>query len=697
MDVLNIDFTKNINCCENDANQVHNTVSPFGSCVMADSGFTSPLMKLGVSEQRDRTLEITGMDVDQLGRQENQNVSGQDLSQDEGNDLSSEKLITFKDHKQGEIKQNNVQLGNLDAKISARAQVTKMPDKNNTEKEGTAELDDESSSESSDENSRKSNESVAKKVKSKTTNKACESTNSSQETNSKEKAQTNESSQKLTIKRKNASLTTTSVRTNLCATTDNSDSSDDSTASERMDVDGKHDNRKVLSSRSKTAISVKNMNKNIEVDSKSTAKPQHQESESSHNSSESENVTVDSRNKVQKISTKGIVPKKLDSGKVDFTDVFAKKRNHSDKNKSMADSSVRKDRNEDRENSTKSVSEQIYKPTIEDKAGKTTKKATTEKGERVDNSERSSSDDSSSDSDENEATRKTKQTNQRDSSKQNANKSTTYINVKDMTIPKDTTKQTNAIKLSKDVKSDSSSSSDSSWSSSEDEDKPAKTKGSNNENATGKRSNKKESQTDAVDDDKGESSRSGNPATPATKLSSTNENNVTKGKAKGKDAVMNNGKENETNLDPASPAKSVRSKKGKEMSSKSNQATKGTAGNKISSKSKSNDTEAQEKSDDESSVSTLKAPFTQLPAKGKPKVHAGDEDHAGNEKVKDKEMVNDGKKKVQNNAADKKTDHGKIPHYLMCCVITIFTPVRFVENENAEKVMNFWAKANQEH
>jgi hypothetical protein len=662
-------------------------------------------------------------------------------------------------------------------------------------KEKTVASDSESSSDSSSESSWKSNECTNKaheiikiaseQNKSSQNNdnlesfgaarKAKETEKASEATKSTESAQNKGGAPKLNIKRKNGSF---NMRAKLFqenniqgAAGQESDSSDDSTDNEEMDVHKKHENKDTklaLSSKKRAKVSGEKNDENMEVGAenvreenselvsktgqdKSAANKGNKESESSDSSLENDDMVVDEGggrgNNKEKAKATGVESKEIENGKDASAKVSAKKGKkigektmivdeHGDCNKIREDTGKKTDDGKNRketkasetstptksrgnaipkivfindkdmqesssdnesavgthEGKTKKVKGELSACNKKDHTGKEsmkseskgdtktldTKSGTTKKDQSRKDESSSDSSGSSSDSDEREPSKKPKNNNE----KKNDNASKNRIKVMDITM-KDTAKETenvketnvgkkgeNDVKKAKpDEESDLASVSDSSWSSSDDEDMEVKTtnvKTLKNKNETATRAVKDESLTAVVDGAKSKS-KNDNPTTPAPKCASKGgvEDNTTKVKGKRKDAVKNDDKDKQTNLDAApSPAKSVRHKKSKENSNKNTFASpaKSIARSKKGglSKTKANeakDTEVDAKS--ESSVSTLKAPYTQLPAKDKAKGHSesgGSDDDAVK---KGEEILKVGKKKGKHNSTDKKTGHGK--------------------------------------
>ncbi|CAB4019660.1 Hypothetical predicted protein [Paramuricea clavata] len=839
-EVLNIDLTKHGNCGSI-------AVSPLGSGIMPDSGFTSPIVKPRTFRGSDGPLERKGMDGDGVERQKR---SDENFSQDEGNELLSE-IFSLQDHKndmqvrgQGKKLVGNLRTNTTDSekeressleveqarKTFGKTQKTKTAGKNFQEtttsprneimdkspnepdslvgqektvknsfddnqgkkevyksKKKTVASDSESSSDSSSESSWKSNEctnkaheikNASQQNKSSQNNdnvesfgaarKAKETEKASEVTKSTGSAQNKGGTQKLNIKRKNGSF---NMRAKLFqenniqgAAGHESDSSDDSTDNEEMDVDKKHGNKNIklaLSSRKRAKVSGEKNDENMEVDAenvtkenselvsktgkvKSAANTGNKESESSDSS-----LVVDEGggggSSKEKAKTTGVESKEIENGKDASAKVSAKKgkkigektmiadeqddcnkitgkktddsKNRKGKETKASETSTPtkssgnaipkimfindKDMQESssddesavgtQEGKTKKVKGEMSASNKKDHTGKEsmkneskgdtkkldTKSGTAKKDQSRKDESSSDSSGSSSDSDEREPSKKPKNNNE----KKNDNAFKNRIKVMDITM-KDTAKETenvketnvgkkdenNDVKKAKpDEESDLTSVSDSSWSSSDDEDKEVKTtnvKTLKNKNETATRAVKDESPTDVVDGVKSKS-KNDNPTTPAPKSISKGgvEDNTTKVKGKRKDAVKNDDKDKQTNLDAApSPAKSVRHKKSKENSNKNTFASpaKSIARSKKGGLSKTNadeakDTEVDAKS--ESSVSTLKAPYTQLPAKDKAKGHSesgGSDDDAVK---KGKEILKVGKKKGKHNSTDKKTGH----------------------------------------
>ena len=825
---------------------------------MADSGFTSPIVKQRTFRGSDGPLEQKGMDRDGVERQKR---TDENFSQDEGNELLSE-IFSLQDHKndmqvrgQGKKPVGNLRTNTTDSekemesslevdqarKTFGKTQKTKTAGKNFLEttnaprneimdksqnepdslvgqekivknsvddsqgkkevyksKEKTVASDSESSSDSSSESSWKSNECTNKaheiikiaseQNKSSQNNdnlesfgaarKAKETEKVSEATKSAESAQNKGGAQKLNIKRKNGSF---NMRAKLFqenniqgAAGHESDSSDDSTDNEEMDVHKKHENKDTklaLSSKKRAKVSGEKNDENMEVGAenvreenselvsktgqdKSAANKGNKESESSDSSLENDDMVVDEGggrgNNKEKAKATGVESKEIENGKDASAKVSAKKGKKIGENTMIADeqgdcNKIREDTgkktddgknrkgketkasetstptksrgnaipkivfinekdmqesssdNESavgtQEGKTKKVKDELSENNKKDHTGKEnmkseskgdtkkldTKSGTTKKDLSRKDESSSDSSGSGSDSDDREPSKKPRNNNE----KKNDNASKNRIKVMDITM-KDTAKETenvketnvgkkgendDVVKAKPDEESDLASVSDSSWSSSDDEDMEVKTtnvKTLKNKNETATRAVKDESLTAVVDGAKSKS-KNDNPTTPAPKSASKGgvEDNTTKVKGKRKDAVKNNDKDKQTNLDAApSPAKSVRHKKSKENSNKNTFASpaKSIARSKKGglSKTKANeakDTEVDAKS--ESSVSTLKAPYTQLPAKDKAKGHSesgGSDDDAVK---KGEEILKVGKKKGKHNSTDKKTGHGK--------------------------------------
>ena len=684
-ELSSIDVTRCSHCC---ANTINNVSSSFGMRVLPDSGFTSPVEKLQTSREGDGPDEHIGVNKDKVEHMVNRGDGN--LSQDEGNDVLSE-IFSMKDDN-GNLskpKPDNQVLRNSNVDVDD-ALGGKEADKSQNLKETSK---DESGSESADESaslvSHESSDKKAKDVKKDASqNLASQNNNSFESNESVHKANENGKASQQT---KSADISQTQAKTKNAskavqensipgAARHESDTDESSTGIETIDPDDKHEGKKkkiALPVKKHAEVSGKQMkplsgeNMNVTAAKKgsrdSRAKAGNSESESSDSSSESEVMEVDNVGNTENnivMVTSGSAAESKDVRKNNFVNnknisIADKQDEHNDTDKKTKDGTT-----------NKTVKDKV-KNRPEDETKKLDVKSKSEKtrNESVDDEDGGTSDSSSSSSDTDSDDGKTFKKPKNDTKKDDISKNRIKIIDARMTKETESVKETrgskkgekNVVKANSDNESDSFSISESSWSSSDDDVKNIKTV--INESID-------KSETKVVN---GKSSQTKLPA---------------KNSSKGRVEDKSGDKHKQTDLDP--PVKSAGEDKRKKQSSPARSIARSVARSKKNAsklkvtskkveKAKGKRTDGEDKSDDETSVSTLKQPLTQLPkqSKVKGKGDAGQSDSGETRSddedtvTKDREIAKDGKKKRKGDAAG----HGEfllLDYHIVSCVLRAF-------------------------
>ena len=673
---------------------MNNVSSSFGMRVLPDSGFTSPVEKLQTSREGDGSDEHIGVNKDKVEHMVNRGDGN--LSQDEGNDVLSE-IFSMKDDN-GNLskpKPDNQVLrnSNVDVDDALRG---KEADKSQNLKEISK---DESGSESADESaslvSHESSDKKAKDVKKDASqNLASQNNNSFESNESVHKANENGKAFQQT---KSADISQTQAKTKNAskavqensipgAARHKSDTDESSTGSETIDPDDKHEGKKkkiALPVKKHAEVSGKQMkplngeNMNVTAAKKgsrdSIAKAGNSESESSDSSSESEVMEVDNVGNTENnivMVTSGSAAESKDVQKNNFVN---------NKNISSAD---KQDEHKDTGKKTKDgTTNKTVKDKVKNRAEDETKKLDVKsksvktRNESVDDEDGGTSDSSSSSSDTDLDDGKTFKKPKNDTKKDDISKSGIKIIDARMTKETESVKETrgskkgekNVLKANSDNESDSFSISESSWSSSDDDVKNVKTV---------KNESIDKSETNVVNGKLSQKEKQ-------TKLPAKNN-------SKGRVEDKSSDKHKQTDLDP--PVKSAGEDKRKKQSSPARSITRSVARSKKNAssselkvtskkveKAKGKRTDGEDKSDDETSVSTLKQPLTQLPkqSKVKGKGDAGQSDSGESRSddedtvTKGREITKDGKKKGKGDAAG----HGEfllLDYHIVSCVLRAF-------------------------
>ena len=696
MEVLNIDVTNHGNCHTRTITQ-HNTMSPLGSGVIADSGFTSPVNKPGTSGEQE---EQVGMDVDGTDK----NKADENLSLGEGNELLSE-IFSIQDHKENTPKQNKIEMK------SPRKQHDECFRKNNNDsgkerdslsevvrgKVGTKKttrngtLNESQNKPGSVAEKVKNSVDKGKKVK-KSQDKTVASESESDSDSSNESSW--ESSDESTKKEQEAKKTV--QQKNSKTGRKESESNDSSSEGENMleDEQGDNANKKIPKTTGVESNELENemdglvkvsgkkqgnkLNEStlIAAEQRDVGKETSKKTNNSKNRKGNKTKASQGNKPLTQSSEMSTGPPKIDEKDLqesldgeNIIDTQKGKTNEEVKGKMSASKTKLHTGKDSMKNGSK---------------GDIKKLNTKSKMQKMKKESSDSSSSSSSDTDE-EETPKTPRSNvekrQEGSTKDTVQVSYKGMGVMDITM-KNTVKESENIKKTSDSKENEKNKvvqeklekksdffSDSSWSSTDDEDTRVKeTKILKNKSETARRPDKDESETDVVDGDKSKerSKKNEKQTTPAPKSNSKGEvkDNSTKVKAKRKNADKN---DKQTNLDAApSPAKSVSHKKRKEILNK----TAITSPARSVARSKKNgssrlkpDTTKVDKAKDteagsESSVSTVKAPFTQLPTKGKVKTKDDPESENNSGDDNDVKKGKDTKKKGKHNSTNNNIDHG---------------------------------------
>ena len=584
-------------------NAMNNASSSSGLFVLPDSGFTSPVDRpLLTSREEDRSQGNTGTHEDRAEDIVNR-VDG-NLSQDEGNEVLSE-IFSIKDHNYGNSskpKPDNQVLKNGNVNGALQGNVVEES-KNN---------------QSSDESSWASHKSSRKKAKD--TSKTAQQNKISQNSDT---FKLNESAQKATQSGKDLqqSKSTESPQTRAkkddatksASAAHDSDTDEDSTDSETVDPDDTHENKDKIvanvSGEQKKLFSDENMEITAKDSSvlkvekvESRAKAGNKERESNDSSSESEGMDVDNvdnsgKNIVVVTSGSATESKGLKNGgssnkvKISSADERAGNKNASKKTK---DNTRNKTVKSTMKNDAK---DKTNRSDAKSKPGKT-------RNQSVESEDGSSSDSSSSssetESDEGETSRKQKDDVKKTSESifKNNDVSKSGVKIADARMTTETgATGKDVVKEKPDSESESSSVTDSSWSSVDDQ-------GKNGKKVKDKSAEKSKSQS------KTEGKLSGEGKVEEKPTKTGNKNKQTELDRPEKSAG------DEKRRKELSPTKSVaRSVSRSKMSVSPRLKVKLKKLEKV----KGKDTKAETKSDDESSVSTLKPLFTPVPEKGKEK------------------------------------------------------------------------------
>ena len=685
-ELSSIDVTRCSHCCTNTMNNVSSSLA---MRVLPDSGFTSPVEKLQTSREGDGPDEHIEVNRDKVEHMVNRGDGN--LSQDEGNDVLSE-IFSMKDDN-GNLskpKPDNQVLRNSNVDVDD-ALGGKEADKSQNLKEISK---DESGSESADESaslvSHESSDKKAKDVKKDASqNLASQNNNSFESNESVHKANENGKASQQT---KSADISQTQAKTKNAskavqensipgAARHESDTDESSTGCETIDPDDKHEGKKkkiALPVKKHAEVSGKQMkplngeNMNVTAAKKgsrdSRAKARNSERESSDSSSESEVMEVDNVGNTENnivMVTSGSAAESKDARKNNFVN---------NKNISSAD---KQDEHKGTDKKTKdgttnkTVKDKV-KNGVEDETKKLDVKSKSEKtrNESVDDEDGGTSDSSSSSSDTDSDDGKTFKKPKNDTKKDDISKNGIKIIDARMTKEKESVKETrgskkgekNVVKANSDNESDSFSISESSWSSSDDDVKNVKTV--KNESI-----------------DKGEAKVVNGKLSQKEKQTKLPAKNSSKGRVEDKSSD----KHKQTDLDP--PVKSAGEDKRKKQSSPASiaRSKKNASSSKLKvtskkvEKAKGKRTDGEDKSDDETSVSTLKQPLTQLPkqSKVKGKGDAGQSDSGESRSddedtvTKDREIAKDGKKKGKGDAAG----HGEfllLDYHNVSCVLRAF-------------------------